>query len=287
MFGYPGFKRFMEKSVITRTSSEGGQDHLDAPAVTVCLHPYENGDAFVTGGDLNRGFIDDLCGNPKTAVDVENCIEKRSYNLSQMINMTTTSFNGQTLNTNNWKSYGAHIMYGECFTIGQNLTLGKRFQKTDAFILFNSSLRFSIYIHDQKYFLISGNPYSIPQISKALMLAKDMRTFVDYQYIFVTKHKKINRKDAPCNDVEDYSFTKCIRTYVAKKTGCRTKWDEEHHDSIRKCVEVNKTIAYLQMYADFYSYDLDDVTKATGCQKPCSYIEYKSVGNEAECPVVN
>ena len=279
IFACPGLDRLLDNSVMSKTSSDGGGETLDSPGITVCPDASENQDVLAINiEDTYRNVINRICNKPDSVEAVEECIEKRSYNLTQMVNFSM--FKRKFLNESYWTSYIPNVMLGKCFTIGTNLTLGKQLKKTDAFINLNTSLKYSISIHDPKYFIVTGNPLSIPQIAKDLRLSKVYETQTHYQYIAAKKHARKNREEAPCEESPQYSFTQCVKKSIIRKTGCKTRWDMTNIENAKRCKTVNQVVKYLKLYADLYSYDLQDVKKLTGCLTPCSYMEYVDVGKK-------
>ena len=187
LFGKPALERYRKQSVLVESKVIKHEDLLNSPGVAVCVDPSTYPE-FVSA--ISNIQLEDICKHPTQTID---CLENRLHNFSQMIYGSTWST--QYLTMIQWESFMSSPMYGKCFSVGKDLKLGKIKAETSAFIKLNTSLRYNIFIHDPKYFFLSANPVSIPQISKTLGLPKDEKVMTDVQYIAVTKHIKKDRKD--------------------------------------------------------------------------------------------
>ena len=144
------------------------------------------------------------------------------------------------------------------------------------YLYLNTSLSYRVFLHDPSYFFITLNPLTIPCVETAIKRTKDAGTNVKLQYIYATKRIAINRADAPCEEAEDYSFTECIKSSVTKSTGCKTPW-YNIPGLWQECQTVQQIMTYVNMYDNLSRMDKHEVSKITGCQPPCIYMEYVSI----------
>ena len=273
LFGRPAFERYKNESVLVEKKVLKDKALLDSPGVTVCVDPSEYPE-FILNFPTN---FNDLCNNITKAAHAIECLENKFYNYSQMINRTI--WNSQNLTMSNWDSFMSSPMHGKCFTTGKGLKLGKITAATSASMFLNTSIRYNIFIHDPKFFILSANPESVPQIFKTLELPKGETFFAESLYITVTKHLKKNRQDAPCEAAEEYSFTECVKDSVLVKAGC----DQVYHRRLRSwksCRTIKQLQRYLNIYDNLAVEDIAGVRRLTGCKTPCSYLQYKGVGNK-------
>ena len=119
------------------------------------------------------------------------------------------------------------------------------------FIKFNlrSDKKIQMFIHDPKFFFITIKPLSIPLISLQInmpdyinntIINKSGVTPIATQWIHAVKNVKHNRKQAPCVDDTNYSFTSCVIDYIVKSTNCtvreKSTLDINHFQLLYLCV---------------------------------------------------
>ena len=74
---------------MSKTSSEEGGYLLVSPGIKVCIDASENKDAIATDDeDIYCNMINRICNSPESDKTVENCMENRSYSLTQMAKNT-------------------------------------------------------------------------------------------------------------------------------------------------------------------------------------------------------
>ena len=70
----------------------------------------------------------------------------------------------------------------------------------------------SFVLADPKYFIANGNPLAVPKLKIEMFANFGFRPV----YIKATKVRKLNRKAAPCEELEAYNFEKCVKTWVSE-----------------------------------------------------------------------
>ena len=91
----------------------------------------------------------------------------------------------------------------------------------------------------------------------------------------MTKHKKLNLPDRPCEETATYSFTICVKESLSQQVGCRLPWDKRSRQEREVCSEEPEIKMFEQLHWFLIQNEVDEVVRKTGCRKPCSYKEYK------------
>ena len=175
-----------------------------------------------------------------------------------------------------WISDVSQLQFGKCHTLQNYGQLGVNLELDAAYFKLNPSLPYRLYLHDPSYFFLTANPLAIPQIERAVKVAKNRTSRVQMQYISATKHIAINRPDAPCEEDKDYSFTTCIKKSVVKFAGCKVPWDNDI-ENIRECRTVDEVVMHISRYINLSISEQQTVFKLTGCKPPCTYLKYVDV----------
>ena len=103
--------------------------------------------------------------------------------------------------------------YGKFYTFKtpRHISLGQDDCMT---IVLAPNFTFSVFVHDEKFFLKNFNPVG-PPINYWTFEGLSQKNF--YQEMTLTKHKKMNLFHRPCNEDSSYSFTKCVRESFSKQ----------------------------------------------------------------------
>ena len=162
--------------------------------------------------------LESLCKNDETSNDTSECIERTTYNFSDIIKNAVSS--GKSLGLRSqWDENIFNFYYGKMFTLRDAFQLGINYSES-----FNLTLQekkaYYIWIHDPNYFLSTTNPDVVPHV-----LVSNVHAQIVWIFLRPVYHHKISRLDARCEDSADYSFTKCVRTSIGQKIGCRMAWD--------------------------------------------------------------
>ena len=179
------------------------------------------------------------------------------------------------------KSLSQDSLWTEDMTFTFTLRLSQIMTRDDSdAIVFSlntsQSFSYSLLLHDQDFFLLSINPYSLP--TKSWRLEGDtLKTSGYYHDLTLTKHKRLNLDRRPCEEDLSYSFSVCVQESVSEKVGCRLPWDTRSRQD-RVVSTSNKQFSKFEwIYKDLVNADADAITKRTGCKVPCNYKEYKFV----------
>ena len=146
-FGYPAFDRYLEKSVLIKvstTSPPKGKKGLLPPAITLC--PKTPSKPYATGwknssGDYHQA-INSECDNPRVREDVINCIEEKTYKLSEILSV---AFDGMKnprnlLNMSYWTSDLTYTSDGKCYTLEYQKLFSADFEQDSIWLFLNPDL---------------------------------------------------------------------------------------------------------------------------------------------------
>ena len=85
---------------------------------------------------------------------------------------------------------------------------------------------YDLYIHDPKNFFWTANPKpGYPYVQKEV----DPIELPYFYYLVLTEVKELNVPEDPCNEDQDFNFNQCIKEYISKTVGCRTKWENNSY----------------------------------------------------------
>ena len=85
---------------------------------------------------------------------------------------------------------------------------------------------YDLYIHDPKNFFWTANPKpGFSYVQKEV----DPIELPYFYYLVLTEVKELNVPDDPCNEDQDFNFNQCIKEYISKTVGRRTKWENNSY----------------------------------------------------------
>ena len=279
LFGYPSIQTYLKGSIIEE-SGLFHDDVLEYPAITFCVDQVDawkenNGEQNVSAN--YRSTLLRKC-NSMAAKMVPSCIEKRTYSRNEIILKSSTKVQklpnvASTMNTSTfWSEDFSMSDFGTCFTfqlpvLKENITV---FEAPQLWFALNSSLSYSLFIHDPNFFMLAVNPQTIPQIQKAVPKSLNSHGLI-WQYISTTKHVHMNRADNPCNENPAYQLLLCIKESVIKRIGCRPEWEKKMMLNFPTCEKMEELGQYDEALIDLSYMEQKEITKFTGCLFPCTY----------------
>ena len=168
-FGLPALERYHDKEVIVVTSKRESEG-IPVPAVTIAV---QNNDTKNGWKDTEKvwGFVKYLCSSDNTAEAITDCIEKHTYNLSEIVTGVDLGGRWNKVEDVNWKEDFAHSYAGRTYTLELSLKLRVvgwqeedqsdiAHYKTAGNILkigLQENLSYELFIHDPKYFYVTTN----------------------------------------------------------------------------------------------------------------------------------
>ena len=219
-FGIPAVQKYVKKDTIIITSEED-TNGIEAPAVTFsCSFFGKVGwkSVFENTSVTSYNFrIGDHCREE----NIEGCIEEDTFSFNEFIvgaRFGPTSPVDMLMNDSYWSEDLTYTSSGRyyTFTIDKKIT-----HANDHYLVFvlNTSTVAAIHVHDEKFFLMNGNPLGPPINTRAIFPGS---TPSQYQEFMLTKHVRLNLERNPCVEEPSYSFTLCVKEKLAqqvKKTG--------------------------------------------------------------------
>ena len=281
-FGFPSLENYLRSDVYTDVGTID-EATIPLPAVTICVKNPENnftGWKSTTKDDSSdpNTNIAQICRNV-SPTDVFNCIEEKTFNLTESVmkcQLGITSESKDLLHSHIWSADLTVSENGLCHTLKSNERIGADPYKEVLYFILNDQLQYKILVHDPRFFYLTGNPSTIPQV---MLEMKNNGKKTEMRFLRVTKHVKINRKEKPCNENESYSFTKCVMESLSQKVGCRLEWNLIDDSSLSTCSSMEQISKIEKLYLSLTMLQQSSIVNLTGCDVPCSFMEYSLVGD--------
>ena len=104
-------------------------------------------------------------------------------------------------------------VFGKYFTFNtpKSITLNQDYCMTFTLV---RNFTYVVFVHDKDFFLHNSNPLSPPINYRSFSGSTEKN---HYQELSLTRQKKLNLDQRPCDEDEDYSFTNCIGKYVSNQ----------------------------------------------------------------------
>ena len=144
----------------------------------------------------------------------------------------------------------------------------------------DNSFDYQIWLHDENYFLPNENPFGPPSARWRVNTARQNDTL--YHRITLTKQKKLNLEERPCEGDPSYSFATCAREKLSQRIGCRLPLDKWSQQDRKICQSENEFKQFEQTHRTLYDAESDEIEEMVGCKKPCTYNQFKFVYNTPE-----
>ena len=290
-FGIPSVEKYQSKETIV-ISSRKFTNGIEAPAVTFMALNNKTGYGWksetnqtssVTGRYTNT-FLLDHC-KEINQTDLEGCISNDSLELTDFLTTATfqmleTSFS--ELNISSWTADIDAAANGRHFTWNPQRSITPDWADV-MFLSVHKLFRFYVWVHDVKFSSVSTNP--LGTTSTFFEINGNSQPNL-YQELILVKHKKLNLDHRPCEESEDYSFTRCVKENIAETVGCRMPWDKISRQDRVICTEQEQFRKTDLKATTLLIKEVDEVERMTGCLKPCSYKEYKFVNSQPKDMVV-
>ena len=227
-FGMPALKRFHEKKVIV-VRSVRESDGTPIPAITIAVKGKESGNGWKKTG-LHLHITKEHCKNAKSVGDLNKCVEGLTYDLSETSSGVTVGIVKDfdwKIKEPKWTEDYLHNYAGRIYTLEHPLQLNPSIL-TGAFlrIELKNDHMYDLYIHDPKNFYLTENPEpGFPYVRKEV----DPRDLPYYYNLALTEVEELNVPHDPCNEDPNFNYKQCIKEYLSKIVGCRTKWDNNSY----------------------------------------------------------
>ena len=217
-FGIPSFNQYQRKETII-VKSELETTGIEAPAVTLQATQNKFGWKSIEQRIVWHEFdLYEHCENIN--MTIEQCIQNDTITLSDFlanVSIENNFVSSVLLNMSSSLAYWTEDMsttaWGKQFTFKppKSITLNQDYCMT--FSLFKN-FTFFVMVHDEDFFFNNANPLA-PPVNYWTFNGLFQRNA--YQELTLTKHKKLNLEQRPCEEDPDYSFIHCIKENSAKK----------------------------------------------------------------------
>ena len=237
-FGLPAIQKFEKKEVMVvkrKVNSNG----IELPAITIGGMNPETSDGWKDNINTGNwgGLLETHCSTEETA---EECIENKTYNITESIKDVLLGYTTKKSLLNQTKFWTEDFMVGwmgRSYTLNISQKVGSDYKRDQLFLTFDSNLKYDIYIHDPNYFVININPVGPPVLNLELN-PKTTKSF--YYGLVLTKVEELDLPDDPCNMDRSYNYHACVKESLSGKVGCRTKWDQWSHREWPLCTQLDQ-----------------------------------------------
>ena len=220
-------------------SSQKLTDGIEAPSITIQASTDSN---YGWKSSINfSGVIEGKCGQ---AGSIKECILNETYSQEESIHESKVGWfsNKSLLSPEFWREDFTSAIHGRTYTLKINKTIGP--DMTDfVFLLFSPTLKISIWLHDENFFLLNENPVALPSLYKKFdpptsSLVPPMKV---YFYLTLIEHQKLSLGGSSCIEDHNYKFKSCVKDSLAVKVSCDVQgsekvasWMEDNSKSRRK-----------------------------------------------------
>ena len=285
-FGAPSVKKYLDMETIV-ISSEEQTNGIEAPAITFAALRRDDVDMYMgwKSAEQNLTFetfaMFNHCQGLKFT-SMEDCwnndtLERDEFLKSARLGFSeenSTSLVNNEASSSIWSEDLTATFLGRHFTLKLSKTLPTT---PDGFFIFqlDNGSDYLIWLHDENFFIPSENPLGPPIKRWTVMGTRNENGL--YNLITLTKQKKLNLDQKPCEEDPTYSFTTCTKEKLSEKIGCRLPWDRWSQQDRKICETENEFQQYEHIYSALYLAESDVIEEMVGCKKPCSYNEFNFV----------
>ena len=213
-FGEPAVKRYlMRQTMVVRCKRPTGG--IEAPEITIVGHN-KTGGTWREPGHL-RGRVDVLNSIEAFCEGEENitgCIIQKTYERTEFVkNALLGSDKRESLMSPTlWSEDFTNTRSGRSYTLKVGNRIGPRFSKDYIMLYLDVNLKYDIFIHEEKFFLLNENMAFPSQF-----IGVDPSVMKRYYKLTLTQHKRLDLPDSRCQQAEDYNFQACVRESLSNQ----------------------------------------------------------------------
>ena len=131
---------------------------------------------------------------------------------------------------------------------------------------------FTIYLHERGQFWPGVDMTRLGQ-TESIYLKTKTRLEGKFQLV---ERRVLNTPARPCQEDQNYSFTRCLLEFVAARAGCHLDLAGTHIlPQYPRCRSLEEIEKYSDLLEEINDYSLVRLTRETGCYGKCRYKEYK------------
>ena len=239
-FGFPSYTKFMDGDTMI-TEERVKFNPVNPPAITVVAWTTELMEGWKDGPE-DALQLKDFCNTSASYSDIVQCVNHKTFNISDIVEMATFGIDGNVTNSKYWTEDLSRVISGKAFTLNNSYEVGSSFGRSLK-IEFKKGLKYSIYIHDPQFYVMTINPQTMPHIFLSLEDQADHVVYLDTIY-----HEMMEKSPKRCELSDSYSFTACIKNSLSKRVGCRLEWDAWSFKDIQECSTVDQLLKFEMEY---------------------------------------
>ena len=135
---------------------------------------------------------------------------------------------------------------------------------------------FKIYLHERGQFWPA---LEMERIGQTKSISIPLRTEVKGTFTMVKK-TNLDKQSVPCVKDPNYSFTHCMKQYVATTAGCHLDWDDKgggltgDDHALGTCMSPDQVQQYSSVLSSISKLSWTQLVNISGCNGKCSYKQY-------------
>ena len=210
---------------------------IRAPAITLApKFPPSSWNGLKMNSSEGFDLIEKYCQDER----VEDCIEKKTFNIEEAITDVILGFTDTkslSIQKNLWTEDFTYSRAGRYYTLNISEKLGPNDETDQLFLCLNYGLNFRIYVHDPFYFILNDNPVGL---QNEIIIINPNTSYSHFYRLAMTEVEELDVPDDPCNSDPDYNFQACVKGSLSSKVGCRTPWDQWSHRDKPLCKDIKQ-----------------------------------------------
>ena len=210
--GLPSWDKYQAKGTLI-TEKMVPNDFKNPPVITVCPRNSQGSGLKepISGKTLQDDmapFLERTCMK-RNWTDITQCINNMGFNLTETIKSSNTKGKNILNNTKLWIEELNILGLPKCFTLNSTLGYGSVI-RSSLEISLHPQLAYAVYIHDPNFFYRTPNPKTTPRT------VINVNENFGEQFIYIQEilNTRLNTLSKPCNDTQEYSFTKCVKNRI-------------------------------------------------------------------------
>ena len=192
---------------------------IEAPAITIQANDNENQANWGWKSDIN--VTDIVYGKCGQAVNIKECIQNQTYSLSEILSKGELGAvrKMSLVNPELWTEDFTSAKHGRFYTLKFNEVIGPDYLQDFIFLHFNPTLKYSIWLHDENFFLLNENFFALPSIFRKFdpPTSSVVPPTKVLFYLVLHEHHQLSLPGSLCAEDPEYKFEPCVKDSLAKK----------------------------------------------------------------------